>query len=146
MKLKNEIPEKGKFLGIDYGEKRVGIAISDPLRIFASPYKTILYKSKSQLFEEIEKIIIDENIVFSVVGLPIGMNGQVTLQTSEVNNFINDFIKKNIVPVEKIDERLSSVQAIKLLNHQGIKPSKNKSLIDSTAAAIILQNFLDSIK
>ena len=146
MKLKNEIPEKGKFLGIDYGEKRVGIAISDPLRIFASPYKTILYKSKSQLFEEIEKIIIDENIVFSVVGLPIGMNGQVTLQTSEVNNFINDFIKKNIVPVEKIDERLSSVQAIKLLNHQGIKPSKNKSLIDSTAAAIILQSFLDSIK
>ena len=81
MNVYNQIPKSGKFLGIDYGAKKVGIAISDPLRIFASPYDTIIFNSQKKLLKEIEKIIINESIVFVVIGLPIGMNGKETLQT-----------------------------------------------------------------
>ena len=146
MKVNNQIPKVGKFLGIDYGSKRVGIAISDPLRIFASPYDTIIVDSQNNLIKEIEKIIINEGIVYIVFGLPIGMNGKNTSQTNEVNDFIMKFKNNHKLPFSTIDERSTSFQAMKLLNDQGIKHSKNKSLIDSTAASIILQTFLDSIK
>ena len=145
MKVYNQIPKSGKFLGIDYGAKKVGIAISDPLRIFASPYDTIIFDSQKKLLKEIEKIIVNESIVFVVIGLPIGMNGKETLQTKEVNEFIDIFKQYNKLPFSTVDERLTSIQAMKLLSDQGIKYSKNKSLIDSTAASIILQTFLDSI-
>tara|TARA_B100000575_G_C23115322_1_gene644669 strand:- start:781 stop:1221 length:441 start_codon:yes stop_codon:yes gene_type:complete len=146
MNNNNQIPKTGKFLGIDYGAKRVGIAISDPLRIFASPYDTIIYNSQKQLIKKIEKIINTESIVFVVIGLPIGMNGKKTLQTNEVNEFIEKFNKESKLPLTTVDERLTSIQAMRLLTDQGIKHSKKKSLIDSTAASIILQTFLDSIK
>ena len=145
MNVYNQIPKSGKFLGIDYGAKKVGIAISDPLRIFASPYDTIIFNSQKKLLKEIEKIIINESIVFVVIGLPIGMNGKETLQTKEVNEFIDIFKQYNKLPFSTVDERLTSIQAMKLLSDQGIKYSKNKSLIDSTADSIILQTFLDSI-
>ena len=73
------------------------------------------------------------------------MNGKDTLQTKEVNEFIDIFKQYNKLPFSTVDERLTSIQAMKLLSDQGIKYSKNKSLIDSTAASIILQTFLDSI-
>ena len=98
MNVYNQIPKSGKLLGIDYGAKKVGIAISDPLRIFASPYDTIIFNSQKKLLKEIEKIIINESIVFVVIGLPIGMNGKETLQTKEVNEFIDIFKQYNKLP------------------------------------------------
>lgn len=129
-----------RILGIDYGEKRVGLALSDPLQMIASPYNTI--PNNPKLVTKIQSIIKEKDVKIVVVGLPKGMKGQVTAQTENVNRFIELLMDKNII-VELIDERLTSVSAEKALIKQGIKTGHNKGLIDQTAAAIILQQYLD---
>jgi len=132
-----------RILGIDYGEKRVGLALSDPMKIIASPYNTI--PNNPELITDIQFIIKEKDVEIVVVGLPKGMKGQVTSQTEKVNRFVEMLIDNNI-KVELIDERLTSVSAEKALIEQGIKTGHNKGLIDQTAAAIILQQYLDSQK
>ncbi len=132
-----------RILGIDYGEKRVGFALSDPMKIIASPYNTI--PNNPELITDIQSIIKEKEVEIVVVGLPKGMKGQVTAQTEKVNRFVEMLIDNNI-KVELIDERLTSVSAEKALIEQGIKTGHNKGLIDQTAAAIILQQYLDSQK
>ncbi|MBC8322480.1 MAG: Holliday junction resolvase RuvX [Candidatus Marinimicrobia bacterium] len=132
-----------RILGIDYGEKRVGLALSDPMKIIASPFNTI--PNNPELITDIQSIIKEKEVEIVVVGLPKGMKGQVTAQTEKVNRFVEMLIDNNI-KVELIDERLTSVSAEKALIEQGIKTGHNKGLIDQTAAAIILQQYLDSQK
>ncbi|MDP6500257.1 MAG: Holliday junction resolvase RuvX [Candidatus Marinimicrobia bacterium] len=130
-----------RILGIDYGEKRVGLALSDPMQMIASPFDTI--PNNPELVTNIQSIIKEKDVEIVVVGLPKGMKGQVTTQTENVNRFVELLIDKK-VKVELIDERLTSVSAEKALIEQGIKTGHHKGLIDQTAAAIILQQFLDS--
>jgi putative Holliday junction resolvase len=130
-----------RVLAIDYGEKRVGLALSDLMQIIGSPYKTI--PNNPELIADIQSIIIKKEVGCVIVGLPKGMKGQMTAQTEHVLNFVEKLKEKNI-KVELIDERLSSVSATKALIEQGIKTGHNKGLIDQTAAAIFLQQFLDS--
>ncbi len=132
-----------RILGIDYGEKRVGLALSDPMYMIASPYQTI--SNDSQLFTTIQCIIKDENVKFVVVGLPKGMKGQATQQTDKVESFVK-LLREYGITVEMVDERLTSVSAEKALRVQGVKTGHNKQLVDQTAAAIILQQFLDCQK
>lgn len=136
----------GRLLGIDYGEKRVGVSISDPTGTIAFPLETLETKSVVDLLEQIKNIVVSENVEEIVIGLPIGMKGQETLQTQEVYRFIKVIQKKFEIPVHMADERLSSVSAEFSLREQGIPPSKNKAMIDSRAAAIILQGYLDRVK
>ena len=136
----------GRLLGIDYGEKRIGISISDPNQNIATPLETIIFESEPSLIKKIRSIVLSWCVDGIILGLPIGMNGQDTLQTKKVFKFYNVLCNEFKIPVIKEDERLSSVAASNSLRHQGIKPSQNKSMIDSTAAAIILQSYLDRIK
>jgi putative Holliday junction resolvase len=136
----------GRLLGIDYGEKRIGISISDPNRNIATPLETIIFKSESSLIKKIRSIVLSWCVDGIILGLPIGMNGQDTIQTKKVFKFYNVLCNEFKIPIIKEDERLSSVAASNSLRHQGIKPSRNKSMVDSTAAAIILQSYLDRIK
>ena len=130
-----------RILGIDYGDSRVGLALSDPMRIIAKPFKTL--NNNKNLLLELKLIIKDNDIVEFVVGYPINMKGKNTLQTKKVDDFIN-FLEGNFdLTITKIDERLSSISAIQSLIKQGIKTGYNKSRIDDTSAAIILQEFLD---
>ena len=130
-----------RILGIDYGDSRLGLALSDPMRIIAKPFKTL--NNNKNLLLELKLIIKDKNIVEFVVGYPINMKGKNTLQTKKVDDFIN-FLETNFdLDITKIDERLSSISAIQSLIKQGIKTGYNKSKIDDTSAAIILQEFLD---
>ena len=130
-----------RVLGIDYGDSRVGLALSDPMRIIAKPFKTL--NNNKNLLLELKLIIKDNDIVQFVVGYPINMKGKNTLQTKKVDDFIN-FLEANFdLTITKIDERLSSISAIQSLIKQGIKTGYNKSRIDDTSAAIILQEFLD---
>ena len=130
-----------RILGIDYGEKRVGLALSDPMQMIASPYKTI--PNNPDLIVAIQSIMKAEIVEFVVVGLPKGMKGQETAQTKHVNSFVEN-LNQNDIKVELVDERLTSISAKKALVEQGIKTGHNKGLIDQTAAAIILQQYLDS--
>ena len=131
-----------RAIGIDYGESRVGIALSDPMRIISKPFDTL--KNDSQLLSNIKEITIDNNVSHLVVGYPIGMKGQKTKQTKKVDEFIKKLRNNFSQKISIIDERLSSIAAKESLILQGIKTGHNKSKIDSTSAAIILQEFLDS--
>ena len=130
-----------RILGIDYGEKRVGLALSDPMHMIASPYKTI--PNNHDLIVAIQSIMKAEIVEIVVVGLPKGMKGQETAQTKHVNSFVEN-LNQNDIKVELVDERLTSISAKKALVEQGIKTGHNKGLIDQTEAAIILQQYLDS--
>jgi len=130
-----------RILGIDYGEKRVGLALSDPMHMIASPYKTI--PNNPDLIVAIQSIMKAEIVEIVVVGLPKGMKGQETAQTKHVTSFV-EYLNQNDIKVELVDERLTSISAKKALVEQGIKTGHNKGLIDQTAAAIILQQYLDS--
>ncbi len=132
----------GRYLGIDNGEKRVGLALSDPLKIIATPFRTLLVHNTNQVIRELDKIIDEQDVELIVVGNPLGMKGQQTAQTKQVIKFtdkLRDFGYKVILE----DERLSSVSAKRVMIEQEIKTGYNKELIDQTAAAIILQQFLD---
>ena len=135
----------GRLLAIDYGEKRLGLAISDPNQIISKPLKTIILSDSLHMYNELEKIISDYDIQKLIIGLPLGMDGKNTQQTSKVEAFKEDLQNKISIPVILFDERLSSVSAKKSLISQGIKTGHNKSKIDQTAAAIFLQHFLDTL-
>ena len=134
----------GRVLGIDYGDSRVGLALSDPLKIIASPYRTIKNQGSDLLIDDIKNIIIQETIEYIVLGLPIGLRGQETQQTTKVRNFANILSSLDIV-IHLQDERLSSISATKSLVQQNIKTGYNKQMIDKTAAAILLQQFIDTL-
>ena len=135
----------GRLLAIDYGEKRLGLAVSDPNQIISKPLKTIILSDSQYIYNELEKIISDYEIQKLIIGLPLGMDGKNTQQTSKVEAFKEDLQNKISIPVILFDERLSSVSAKKSLISQGIKTGHNKSKIDQTAAAIFLQHFLDTL-
>ena len=133
----------GRLLAIDFGEKRVGLALSDPTKIIAKPFKSITYTDHDDLLNKISLIIEQENVEKIVLGLPKGLKGQQTAQTKKVLEFYNLINEKNDIQIVMEDERLSSVSAKKSLVLQNIKTGHNKDLIDKTAAAIFLQLYLD---
>lgn len=133
----------GRYLAIDFGQKRIGLALSDPLKIIAKPFKTILYNDIQNLLNEIIIEISDNDIEKIILGYPIGMKGQITEQTKKVIDFSELLKSITDIPVLFQDERLSSAAAKKALITQKVKTGHNKDEIDSTAAAIFLQNYLD---
>ena len=133
----------GRILGVDYGDSRIGLALSDYTKIIASPYCTIPNNGSKGLKNKIQEIILEKNIESFVIGLPIGMDGQDTIQTKKVRSFAKLIEQFNIL-IYFQDERLSSQSAKRSLIMQNIKTGHNKKLIDDTAAAIFLQQFLDS--
>ena len=132
----------GRLLAIDYGARRVGLALSDPLKMIASPYRTIIKKNNTILIEEIERIIAAEDVELTIIGLPLGMAGQKTEQTKKVEKFVDKLTDRGII-IKYEDERWSSVAAKRSMKEQNIKSGYNKDLVDQTAAAIFLQQYLD---
>ena len=132
----------GKALGIDFGTKRVGLALSDRSNMIASPYKTLNYVSEKDLITQLETIVTKNDIEILVLGLPINMKGEDTAQTIKVRDF-KEILSALRIPIVYEDERLSSVSAINSLMLQNVKTGHNKPEIDKTAAAIILQQYLD---
>lgn len=138
-----EISNLKRFLSIDYGTKRIGLALSDPLKTFAYPYKTVINNSK--ILTELKKIISEKNIEKIILGFPLKEDGSESILTKEVTAFKSKLEK--IFPFEILfrDERYSSSIAAEQIKQSVTKKSKRKqkSLLDSGAAAIILQDYLD---
>ena len=124
-----------KILGIDYGEKRIGLSVSDETQTFAREL-TIL--SPKEFWGQINQLINDQQISKIVLGWPLNMSGEETEKTREVASFKEQVTSKTMLPVEIIDERLSSQMAQNLPG--------GKQNIDSLAAQILLQNYLDKMK
>ena len=135
-----------RILSIDYGDKKVGLALSDPMKIIAKPYKTITNDSKESLLNDIIQIIQLKDVNEIVVGLPKTLKNTYSEQTYKVKDFI-DYITGSLdINVVIVDERLSSIEAKRSLIAQGIKTGHNKKDVDMTAAALFLQNYLDKIE
>ena len=132
----------GQILGIDYGETRIGLAISDQTKSIAFPYGVIRNENLDFILEFLQKLCIEKEIESLVIGLPLALSGKDTLQTTKVRQFSRN-IKMLGLPVFLQDERLSSLSAKKSLIKQKIKSGYNKEKIDERAAAIFLQQFLD---
>ena len=135
----------GRILGVDYGDARVGLAITDKIKIIASPYKTLSNSNLDVLLYEINYVVKKKSVESIVLGKPIGLNGKETEQTKKVILFSKKLSKFNI-PIFFEDERFSSVTAKKSLIKEKIKTGYNKGLVDQRSASIILQSFLDKTK
>lgn len=132
-----------RYIGLDVGTKRIGVALSDPLLITAQPLEAIAREPEEQSLLRIAALCKEHDVLGIVVGFPKNMNGTVGPQAEDCKNF-GDKIK-NITGLEVFfeDERLTSKQAEQALALQGKKYTKNKSLVDITSAVLILQQFLD---
>lgn len=133
-----------RALGIDFGTKRVGLAISDPTGTLASPYKTIVRTTRDALFDELVEIIHNEGVQAVVVGLPLSLDGDDTLTTRQARNFAESLARRIEQPVHLMDERLSSAEAEHELRAAGMKRRKKKMALDQQAATIILRSWLES--
>ena len=134
-----------KVIGIDFGLSKVGLAISDPSGIIALPLKVIRYKSKEDLLSELKDISKEKNVNKFVIGYPISMNYKENEMTKIIDIFKQDMENMNFEVILE-DERLSSEYAKKIMIEQDVKVSRNKEMVDLTAASIILQTYLDRNK
>lgn len=130
-----------RFLGIDLGERRIGLALSDTEGQLAGPMKVI--SRSGEEMDEILKIIVSEGAEIVVVGLPLNMDGSLGEQGSKAERFAQELKERAGIPVELWDERLSTFEAERRLREAGKKGAKLKEALDKSAAAVILQDFLD---
>ena len=136
-----------RFLSIDYGKKRTGLAVTDPLQIIAGGLGTV---ETSVLYEYIEAYIQREQVERIVIGKPMQPNGQPSENMVRVENFYNRWRKAHPeIPIEYYDERFTSVLAHRAMIDGGVKKKtrrENKGLVDEISATIILQDYLQSRK
>jgi len=132
-----------RVLGLDYGKRRIGIALSDPLGITAQPF-TVLRNQKKSVLEEMVSLIQEKNVETVVIGLPRHMSGQEGEEAIEVRTFGEMLAQKSTVAVYYIDERLTTVAAQRVLAESGMSGSKKRQAVDKLAAVLILQTWLDS--
>ena len=130
-------------MGLDYGTKRIGVAMSDELLLTAQGSKTIFNNTLSGTIAAISKLIQENDIVEVIVGLPISMNGSHCQKTKEVIEFAENLMKSVPVPVKTWDERLTTAQAERALLEADMSRAKRKRLNDMVAAQLILQGYLD---
>ncbi len=139
-----------KLLGIDYGDARIGIAISDDKGIIAFPKETYHRVNKAKDINYIIKLCLDNNIEKIVVGDPINMDGTFGFRHEKTLSFVKNLEKKMKhvysiqIPIVLWDEALSTVEAGEFLHVQNKKGKKKKDLIDAIAASIILESFINS--
>jgi len=141
------IPQQAKpfisALGLDYGRKRIGVAGCDRTGLIAAGIATIERTSFEQDVEQIRQIINERQVQVLVFGLPYSMDGSLGFQAHQVQKFAKRLAKALNLPVEYVDERLTSFQAEQLLIAENRSPSRHKGLIDRKAACLILQQWLD---
>lgn len=137
-----------RYMALDVGDRTIGIAVSDPLFIMAEGHSTIFRESIEKDLESLKKIIISENIIKIVVGLPKNMNNTIGPQGGKVLTFVEDlknYLLENDFDIEIVmqDERLTTVSAERILIEGNMSRKKRKKVIDKVAATYILQGYLD---
>ena len=133
-----------RILAIDYGDVRVGLALSDLTQTIAQPFKTLSYQDSAHLLNQLKDIIDQQDVGLVVVGVPYNMKGEDTQQTIKVRDFIELLENNLMVDIKLIDERLTSLEAEKVMHKMNIKTGSNKDKIDKIAASIILQEYLQT--
>lgn len=131
---------------MDIGDRRIGVAISDPDEILASPLTTIIRENDQKAIDGIIQLVDQNDVKRIVVGLPYSLDGSIGLQANKVKDFVKKISKNTKANIEFWDERLSTVAVERLLTEAGNKKAGKKTGRDAAAAAFILQGYLDSLK
>ena len=134
-----------RILGLDVGDARIGVSISDELCIAAHGLCTIYRKSRKKDVHAVRQIINEYNVEKLIVGLPKMLNGEIGIQAQKVQKFIADLQKLNI-PIVTWDERLTTAEAHRILRETNASRKKRKKVIDQLSAVLILEAYLDSIR
>lgn len=130
-----------RVMALDFGERRIGVAISDPTGTLATPHTVIRRRSKVEDFAAVARLVTELEAERVVVGLPLSLNGEIGPQARRVMRYTQALKQTLDVPVELFDERYSTVTADELLTESG---RKRRVPIDAAAAAVILQDYLES--
>ena len=133
-----------RILAIDFGMRRIGLAVSDPLQIIATPLETLRINDLDDGIEKLKLVCAEYDLESIIMGYPIGTSGNKTDQTKIVDRVIDSLKAIFDIPIIPWDERYTSVQAKDILIQQGRKARDDKGMVDQLAARIMLQEYLDS--
>ena len=129
-------------MALDLGEKRIGVAVSDELRLVAKSYAVVKRQSRREDFARYQNIITEQKITLLVIGLPITLGGEDSQKTTWVRDYADDL--RGYITIPFWDESLTTTEAEASLRARGIRGKKAKNRVDAVAAAFILQNYLDA--
>ena len=137
-----------RILGIDYGDARCGIAITDALNLTAQGLETIHCEGSDKIIlKRLDEILKDYQVDTIVVGMPLNMDGTKTQRAEKTQQFIHKLkCKYNKIKIDTIDERLTTVSAHKTMNFLDINKHKKKNIVDTISAVYILENYLNKTK
>jgi putative Holliday junction resolvase len=141
------LESNSRILGIDYGTRRIGLSLSDPLRIIAQPLTTL--PNDAHTLDRICDVINKENVEVIVIGMPLNLKGEKAQKAQEVERFIDLLVERTAVEIIRWDERFTTTMAHRTMLDMGTKRGERRSdkgRIDAMAAAILLQSYLDSRK
>lgn len=133
-----------RAMAIDYGEKRVGVAVTDPERLVVRGLKTVEVDKHDAWLQRLVDLVVEQQASDVVVGIPRNMDGSYGFSAERVDAFLDRWVPMlpDSVTVHELDERLTSVIAEQRLREQGKKPSKQKGLVDQEAACLLLEDFI----
>jgi putative Holliday junction resolvase len=134
-----------RILALDPGSTRIGVAISDETRTLATPLEFIPATPFAQFLERLKTLIREKEVGLILVGLPRNMDGSYGPAAAQAQQFVAVLKEALTVPIRTVDERLSTVQAQRLLRAAGRRARKQKTRIDQSAAAVLLQSYLDAL-
>lgn len=136
----------GKLLGVDFGDTRTGLAVSDPSRLLASGIGLISPGGIEKTADAVAELAREHRVVAIVVGLPVNMDGSEGSRAQRCRKFARLVEERTSLPVALFDERMTTMTASRYLNETGTHGKKRKAVIDTLSAQIILQNCLDRLK
>ena len=133
-----------RILALDHGTRRIGVAVSDELKFIATPLEYILAEPLEDFFVRLKQIITDKEVELILIGMPRNMDGSYGPAALKVQEFVAALKNEIAIPLKTLDERLTTVQANRSLLQANVRRDKRKEKVDMTAAAILLQSYLDS--
>jgi putative Holliday junction resolvase len=139
------VPLKPRILALDLGKRRIGLAISDPLGISAQGLPNLERRNKRADLDALEKLAREREVALFLLGNPINMRGTEGRQSGWVREFATALEQRTALPVRLWDERLTSVEAGRVLRESGIGIEKRAAAVDRLSAVILLQSYLDSL-
>ena len=138
--------QKGRLMGLDVGESRIGVAFSDPGRMLAFPFKAIPRSMDENDLLAIGTLASERDVKLIVVGIPTSLDGNLHYQGLQIAGFLEVLRSSTSIPVEPWGEQFTTAEAERLLSESGVKPSLDRGRLDAAAAAVILQDYLDSTR
>jgi len=133
-----------RILALDHGTKRIGVAVSDPMKVIAQPLEYILAEPFADFLARLKEILRDQEVEMILIGMPRNMDGSYGPAALKVQEFVAALNGAVTVPIQTWDERLTSAQANRFLIQSNVRRDKRKEKVAQTASAILLQSYLDS--